>query len=404
MIIKKWSGSAWAEQYPKTTIADIFLANGTTEAFAGGKISADLLPNSVFDSLKFYGTTTGNVAAAPARTTLAGALIAAKNDAATAKRDVVGFYFVVSTGGTISDVTGIQDTVGGTNEYATLQFRPTDMGSNATPSASSGSLEVGDWFVIESVTGAGTIGSPWVFVAAVISNTYDIATATAAGVIELFSNTQQSTAANAVTNTALRTYGIQLNSDNQAVVNVPWVDTNTTYTSGVGLTLSGTTFAADLIDMTLRAVTAEAITTTASRTYAVMPDADGDLVVNVPWVDTNTTYTAGAGLTLTGTAFSHTDTSSAATLTASGRTYVTGLTFDTYGHVTGYTTAAETVVDTNTTYSAGNGIALSGTTFSVAGGEGLTQEASGLKMTYPVYWATTLPTSGITTGSIGFEG
>ena len=46
--------------------------------------------------------------------------------------------------------------------------------------------------------------------------------------------------------------------------------------------------------------------------------------------------------------FSHEDTSSAANLAASGRTYVTGLTFDTYGHVTAYTTGAETV--TNTTY------------------------------------------------------
>jgi hypothetical protein len=47
----------------------------------------------------------------------------------------------------------------------------------------------------------------------------------------------------------------------------------------------------------------------------------------------------------------HADTSSVTNLTASGRTYVTGLTFDTYGHVTGYTTGTETVVDTNTTYS-----------------------------------------------------
>jgi hypothetical protein len=47
----------------------------------------------------------------------------------------------------------------------------------------------------------------------------------------------------------------------------------------------------------------------------------------------------------------HADTSSATNLTAAGRTYVTGLTFDTYGHVTGYTTGTETVVDTNTTYS-----------------------------------------------------
>ncbi len=36
--------------------------------------------------------------------------------------------------------------------------------------------------------------------------------------------------------------------------------------------------------------------------------------------------------------------------------------------------------DTNTTYSAGNGIALSGTTFSVAGGDGLTQNSNGLKV------------------------
>lgn len=46
----------------------------------------------------------------------------------------------------------------------------------------------------------------------------------------------------------------------------------------------------------------------------------------------------------------HADTSTATNLSASGRTYVTGLTFDTYGHVTGYTTGTEVVVDTNTTY------------------------------------------------------
>ncbi len=38
--------------------------------------------------------------------------------------------------------------------------------------------------------------------------------------------------------------------------------------------------------------------------------------------------------------------------------------------------------DNNTTYSAGNGISLSATTFSVAGGSGLLQEASGLRLQY----------------------
>ena len=59
-----------------------------------------------------------------------------------------------------------------------------------------------------------------------------LATNTVRGGIELFSNTDQSVAANSVTTTASRTYGIQLNSANQAVVNVPWV--NTTYSVGNG--------------------------------------------------------------------------------------------------------------------------------------------------------------------------
>lgn len=68
---------------------------------------------------------------------------------------------------------------------------------------------------------------------------------------------------------------------------------------------------------------------------------------------------------MSGTTFSHADTSSAANLAASSRRYVTALTFDAYGHVTGYSTGTETVVDTNTTYSAGSGLSLSGTTFSL---------------------------------------
>jgi hypothetical protein len=42
----------------------------------------------------------------------------------------------------------------------------------------------------------------------------------------------------------------------------------------------------------------------------------------------------------------HEDTSSQANVTADGRKYITGVTLDTYGHVTGLTTGTETVVDT----------------------------------------------------------
>lgn len=57
----------------------------------------------------------------------------------------------------------------------------------------------------------------------------------------------------------------------------------------------------------------------------------------------------GGPITSTGT-ISHADTSSQASITASGRKYITGVTLDGYGHVTGLTTGTETVTDTNTTY------------------------------------------------------
>ena len=56
------------------------------------------------------------------------------------------------------------------------------------------------------------------------ANKYVLPTATSVtkGGIELWDNTVQDTAAQAVTTTANRTYGIQLNGNGQAVVNVPW--------------------------------------------------------------------------------------------------------------------------------------------------------------------------------------
>ena len=57
-----------------------------------------------------------------------------------------------------------------------------------------------------------------------ITTDLDEATATTRGGIELFSNTDQTVAANTVSATASRTYGLQLNSAGQGVVNVPWTD------------------------------------------------------------------------------------------------------------------------------------------------------------------------------------
>lgn len=50
--------------------------------------------------------------------------------------------------------------------------------------------------------------------------------------------------------------------------------------------------------------TIAAKTTTSGRYYAVEADKNGVLFVNVPWSNTNTTYSAGTGLSLSGTTFS----------------------------------------------------------------------------------------------------
>ena len=64
----------------------------------------------------------------------------------------------------------------------------------------------------------------------------------------------------------------------------------------------------------------------------------------------DTIYTAGDGLDLVGAEFSHADTSSQLSSNNSGRTYIQDILLDTYGHITGITTATETVVNTDTNY------------------------------------------------------
>ena len=63
----------------------------------------------------------------------------------------------------------------------------------------------------------------------------------------------------------------------------------------------------------------------------------------------------GNGLSISSEVLSHTDTSSQASSNNSGRTYIQDITLDTYGHVTGIATASETVVNTNTEYTVGDG-------------------------------------------------
>jgi hypothetical protein len=98
------------------------------------------------------------------------------------------------------------------------------------------------------------------------------------------------------------------------------------------------------------------------------------------------------GGTATNPTIAHADTSTVSDLTAASRTYVDSLTFDTYGHVTGYTTSSESVVNSNTTYDlsleAGGVIRLTGSdtttddvTIAGAGGATISQAGSTLTIT-----------------------
>ena len=125
--------------------------------------------------------------------------------------------------------------------------------------------------------------------------TLPTATSTALGGIELFSDTDQTTAAQSVTTTANRTYGIQLNSDNQAVVNVPWTDTGYTLPTATSTALGGI----ELASNTVQTVAANSVTATASRTYGIQLNSNGQAVVNVPWATLNLSSTPTNGAVTT---------------------------------------------------------------------------------------------------------
>lgn len=149
-----------------------------------------------------------------------------------------------------------------------------------------------------------------------------------------------------------RNYAVKLDSSGKAYVNVPWTDTNTTYnvatTSANGLMSSSDKFKLDGIQAGADAVSFSrslssgtkigtiningtntdiyaptagepvkygvATSTTlglvrigypeSGKNYPVELNSSNQMYVNVPWTDNNTTYSAGAGLSLSGTVFS----------------------------------------------------------------------------------------------------
>jgi hypothetical protein len=127
-------------------------------------------------------------------------------------------------------------------------------------------------------------------------------------------------------------------------------DTDTTYTAGSGLSLTGTEFANTAPDQTVSLTGAGATSVTGTYPNFTITSTDTN-------TDTDTTYTAGTGLSLTGTEFANTAPDQTVALTGAGATSISG----TYPNFT----ITSTDNNTDTTYTAGTGLTLTGAEFSL---------------------------------------
>ena len=155
---------------------------------------------------------------------------------------------LINDGGTSKkiQVSNLPDTDTNTNQLTTFTVSAT---TDTTPTT----ISQGDDLMFTAGTGitCETTADGTVTISNTVTDTdttYSTATTSTEGLVKIEDGTAQSTAANAVTTTASRTYGVQLNASDQAVVNVPWTDTDTdtTYTAGDGLALASEEFTLDL--------------------------------------------------------------------------------------------------------------------------------------------------------------
>ena len=180
MTIKRWdttanSGSGGlVEQYPKTVTSNIFDTNGTAVFETVGsdiKIKTEYLPNSVFDSLRFFGSLDVRSSNTDRVNDMIDVLKGIYDNANTNDRSAIGYYIVFSYDGTLAQANSNTAGAIATSFYGQFTYKHDDSSSS---SATSVTVEAGDWAVIESASGTGTSSDPFIVTLSIISNTYEL--------------------------------------------------------------------------------------------------------------------------------------------------------------------------------------------------------------------------------------
>ena len=182
-----------------------------------------------------------------------------------------------------------------------------------------------------------------------------------------------------------KNYPVELNDSGQMFVNVPWTDTNTTYNIATAST-------AGLVKpiSVITKPTINTVSTTAGRYYSIQMSSDGNMFVNVPWVQgsqTSGTVTSVAMTVPTGLSISGSPITSSGTLTlslASGYKIPLDASLNNFqtaygwgNHASaGYTKNTGTVTSVTLTQGEGITVSSSGTAITTTGSRTITLNAA----------------------------
>lgn len=175
--------------YPTTTADQIYTINGVDQIFdTANKLKYSYLPEGIVGGLKFQGTITSeNVDTDAEIASLLDDMIQNYGG----KGGALGSYWIASEPLIWENATA-DASLGNPLRYYNWSFE--ESAEESADGTNVGmSFEPGDWIVIISITGEGTLASPYSFLLSQINNTYQNATDSQRGVVELATNAETST-------------------------------------------------------------------------------------------------------------------------------------------------------------------------------------------------------------------